>query len=179
MAATAVATQGEEALAARNEAANVVSGPKEITLNVNGQDRKVTVEPRTSLLEVLRDQLALTGCKDLQDIYVDGADTVMIDGKATYAGTTFALQAEGKEVRTVEGLGTEENLDPLQESFIEYGAVQCGFCTPGMLISARALLDKNPHPTTEEIKVAISGNLCRCTGYVKIIQAIEIVAQEG
>ncbi|HDL65290.1 MAG TPA: (2Fe-2S)-binding protein, partial [Proteobacteria bacterium] len=105
--------------------------------------------------------------------------TVLLEGKTVNSCLVLALQAEGKEVRTVEGLGTEENLDPLQESFIEYGAVQCGFCTPGMLISARALLDKNPHPTTEEIKVAISGNLCRCTGYVKIIQAIEIVAQEG
>ncbi len=150
-----------------------------LKMTVNGEPVEVAVNPAWTLLRVIREELGLTGTKEGCGIGDCGACTVLLEGKTVNSCLVLALQAEGKEVRTVEGLGTEENLDPLQESFIEYGAVQCGFCTPGMLISARALLDKNPHPTTEEIKVAISGNLCRCTGYVKIIQAIEIVAQEG
>lgn len=150
-----------------------------LKMTVNGEPVEVAVNPAWTLLRVIREELGLTGTKEGCGSGDCGACTVLLEGKTVNSCLVLALQAEGKEVRTVEGLGTEENLDPLQESFIEYGAVQCGFCTPGMLISARALLDKNPHPTTEEIKVAISGNLCRCTGYVKIIQAIEIVAQEG
>lgn len=146
---------------------------------VNGDPVEVAVDPTWTLLRVIREELILTGTKEGCGIGDCGACTVLLDGKPVNSCLVLALQAEGKEVRTIEGLGTEENLDPLQESFIEYGAVQCGFCTPGMLISARALLDKNPHPTTEEIKLAISGNLCRCTGYVKIIQAIQKAAQPG
>ena len=150
-----------------------------LKMTVNGESVEVAVNPAWSLLRVIREELGLTGTKEGCGIGDCGACTVLLDGKTVNSCLVLALQAEGKEVQTVEGLGTEGNLDPLQESFIEYGAVQCGFCTPGMLISARALLDKNPHPTTEEIKLAISGNLCRCTGYVKIIQAIEIVAEKG
>ena len=149
-----------------------------LKMTVNGQPVEVAVDPAWTLLRVIREALGLTGTKEGCGIGDCGACTVLLDGKTVNSCLVLALQADGKEVRTVEGLGTEENLDPLQESFIEYGAVQCGFCTPGMLISARALLDKNPHPTTEEIKLAISGNLCRCTGYVKIIQAIQKTAQQ-
>ena len=150
-----------------------------LKMTVNGEPVEVAVDPTWTLLRVIREELGLTGTKEGCGIGDCGACTVLMEGKPVNSCLVLALQAEGKEVRTVEGLGTEENLDPLQESFIKYGAVQCGFCTPGMLISARALLDKNPHPTTEEIKVAISGNLCRCTGYVKIIQAIQQAAQQG
>ena len=150
-----------------------------LKMTVNGKPVEVAVDPTRTLLRVIREELGLTGTKEGCGIGDCGACTVLMEGKPVNSCLVLALQAEGKEVRTVEGLGTEENLDPLQESFIKYGAVQCGFCTPGMLISARALLDKNPHPTTEEIKVAISGNLCRCTGYVKIIQAIQQAAQQG
>ena len=150
-----------------------------LKMTVNGKPVEVAVDPTWTLLRVIREELGLTGTKEGCGIGDCGACTVLMEGKPVNSCLVLALQAEGKEVRTVEGLGTEENLDPLQESFIKYGAVQCGFCTPGMLISARALLDKNPHPTTEEIKVAISGNLCRCTGYVKIIQAIQQAAQQG
>ena len=150
-----------------------------LKMTVNGKPVEVAVDPTWTLLRIIREELGLTGTKEGCGIGDCGACTVLMEGKPVNSCLVLALQAEGKEVRTVEGLGTEENLDPLQESFIKYGAVQCGFCTPGMLISARALLDKNPHPTTEEIKVAISGNLCRCTGYVKIIQAIQQAAQQG
>src|SRR5690606_17499765 len=127
LAATAAATRGsEEAQAQQQQRANVVSGPTQITLNVNGEDRQVTVEPRTSLLDVLRGELQLTGCKDLQDVYVDGADTVMIDGKATYAGTVLALQAVGKKIRTVESLAAGGKNDPVIDGFVKHDGMQCG-----------------------------------------------------
>jgi len=126
----------------------------------------------TTLLDVLREQLGLTGTKKGCDAGDCGACTVVMDGKAILSCLTPVLQAAGKEIVTVEGLAQEGKLHPLQETFIECGAVQCGFCTPGMLLSAKALLEQNPSPTQEETKVAIAGNLCRCTGYKKIIDAI-------
>ena len=146
---------------------------------VNGKPVAVKVNPTWTLLRVLREQLRLTGTKKGCEQGDCGACTIILDGKAVNACLVLALQAEGKEIETIEGLGTPEKLHPLQASFIRHGAVQCGFCTPGMLMSGVAVLRKNPHPSEEEIKRGISGNLCRCTGYIKIIEAIHDIAKRG
>ena len=148
-----------------------------VRFRVNGQDVELDVDPMATLLDVLREQLGLTGTKNGCDAGDCGACTVIMDGKAILSCLTPVLQAARKEIATVEGLAQEGKLHPLQEAFIECGAVQCGFCTPGMLLSAKALLDQNPSPTQEEVKVAISGNLCRCTGYKKIIDAIMLASK--
>lgn len=144
-----------------------------LRMKVNGKAMEVWVKPTWTLLRVLREELRLTGTKKGCEQGDCGACTIIMDGKAVNACLVLALQAESKEIETVEGLGTAEDLHPIQKSFIKNGAVQCGFCTPGMLMSAKALLQNNPRPTIEEIKNAISGNLCRCTGYIKIIKAIK------
>ena len=144
-----------------------------LRMTVNGRPVEVKVDPAWTLLKVLREALKLTGTKKGCEQGDCGACTILMNGKAVNACLVLALQADGKTIETIEGLGTPENLHPLQKSFIKHGAVQCGFCSPGMLMSAKALLDSNPHPAAEEIKRGISGNLCRCTGYVKIIKAIE------
>ena len=143
-----------------------------LRMKINGKAVEVTVKPTWTLLRILREELRLTGTKKGCEQGDCGACTVIMDGKAVNACLVLALQAESKEIVTIEGLGTPDDLHPLQGSFIENGAVQCGYCTPGMLMSGAALLDKNPKPNIDEIKRAISGNLCRCTGYVKIIDAI-------
>jgi aerobic-type carbon monoxide dehydrogenase small subunit (CoxS/CutS family) len=148
-----------------------------IELNVNGERREVLIEPRTTLLQVLRDDLDLTGTKQACDTGDCGACTVLIDGKPTVSCLTLAIEAQGKRILTIEGLEKEGELHPLQQAFIDSFAVQCGFCTPAMILSAKALLDKNPHPSEDEVKEAISGNLCRCTGYVKIVEAIMAAAK--
>lgn len=148
-----------------------------ITLMVNGEPYQVTVEPRMTLLDVLREKLGLTGAKRACDLGNCGSCTVLIDGKPVLSCLTLAVDAQGKDILTVEGLAKDGQLHPLQQAFIDCGAIQCGFCTPGMLLTAKALLDENPHPTEAEVKEAISGNLCRCTGYTKIIEAILKVAQ--
>lgn len=148
-----------------------------VRFRVNGQDVELDVDPMATLLDVLREQLGLTGTKRGCDAGDCGACTVIMEGKAILSCLTPVLQAAGREIVTVEGLAQEGKLHPLQETFIECGAVQCGFCTPGMLLSAKALLDQNPGPTREEVKVAISGNLCRCTGYKKIIDAIMLASK--
>ena len=145
---------------------------KLLRMKVNNRPVEVPVDPTWTLLRVLREELRLTGTKKGCGQGDCGVCTVVMNGKAVNACLVLALQAEGKEIETVEGLGTEEKLHPLQARFIKHGAVQCGFCTPGMLMSAVALLKKNPHPNEEETRRGISGNLCRCTGYVKIIKAI-------
>jgi aerobic-type carbon monoxide dehydrogenase small subunit (CoxS/CutS family) len=142
-----------------------------ITLSINGDIREVLIEPRTTLLSVLREDLGLTGTKESCNAGECGACTVLLDGAPVASCLTLAIEAQGKEILTIEGLDLK-GLHPLQQAFIDHYAVQCGFCTPGMILSAKALLDKNPHPTEDEIKEAISGNLCRCTGYVKIVEAI-------
>jgi carbon-monoxide dehydrogenase small subunit len=144
---------------------------------VNGEPYQVTVEPRMTLLDVLREKLGLTGAKRACDLGNCGSCTVLIDGKPVLSCLTLAVDAQGKDILTVEGLAKDGQLHPLQQAFIDCGAIQCGFCTPGMLLTAKALLDENPHPTEAEVKEAISGNLCRCTGYTKIIEAILKVAQ--
>ena len=143
-----------------------------LRMKINGKAVEVAVKPTWTLLRVLREELRLTGTKKGCEQGDCGACTVIMDGKAVNACLILALQAESKEIETIEGLGTPDKLHPLQESFIKNGAVQCGYCTSGMLMSGKALLDKNPKPNTDEIKQTISGNLCRCTGYVKIIDAI-------
>ena len=144
-----------------------------LRMNVNGKPVEVLVDPSWTLLRVIREELKLTGTKKGCGQGDCGVCTVIMNGKAVNACLVLALQAESKEIETIEGLGTMETLHPLQKSFIMNGAVQCGFCTPGMLMSALALLRKNPNPSVAEIKTAISGNLCRCTGYAKIIKAIQ------
>ncbi len=144
---------------------------------VNGKEVEMKVQPTRTLLRVLREDLGLTGTKKGCEQGDCGACTVLLEGKAVNACLVLALQAQGKRVETIEGLGKPEALHPLQKSFIKHGAVQCGFCTPGMLLSAKALLEKNPEPTIDEIRRGISGNLCRCTGYVKIIKAIQSVSK--
>jgi len=146
-----------------------------LRMKVNGKTVEASVDPTWTLLRVLREELSLTGTKEGCGQGDCGACTVIMNGKAVLACLVLALQAEGKEVETIEALGTPEKLHPLQASFLSNGAVQCGFCTPGMLMSAAALLRKNPHPSEEEIKKGISGNLCRCTGYVKVVKAIAAV----
>jgi carbon-monoxide dehydrogenase small subunit len=143
-----------------------------LRMKINGKAVEVAVKPTWTLLRVLREELRLTGTKKGCEQGDCGACTIIMDGKAVNACLVLALQAESKEIETIESLGTPDDLHPLQESFIKNGAVQCGYCTSGMLMSGSALLDKNPKPNIDEIKRAISGNLCRCTGYIKIIDAI-------
>jgi carbon-monoxide dehydrogenase small subunit len=147
-----------------------------LKMTVNGKAVEIPVRPTWTLVRVLREELGLTGTKRGCDQGDCGACTVIMDGQAINSCLVLALQAESKEIETIEGLGAPDNLHPLQSSFIENGAVQCGFCTPGMLMSASALIRENPNPDTAEIKRAISGNLCRCTGYTKIIRAIYAAA---
>jgi carbon-monoxide dehydrogenase small subunit len=144
----------------------------QIELNINGEAYDVLVQPWWTLLEVLRDEIHLTGTKEGCSNGNCGACSVLLDGKAIDACLTLAVEAIGHEVTTVEGLAKNGKLDPVQEKFVEWGALQCGFCTPGFLISARALLDQNPKPSEKEIRQALAGNLCRCTGYDKIVRAV-------
>jgi len=135
------------------------------------------VEPWKTLLQVIRDDIGLTGAKEACGTGECGACTVLVNGKPVNSCLVLAVEAQGKDILTIEGLAPRDKLHPLQDAFIQRGAIQCGFCTPGMLLSAKALLDENPQPTEEEIREAISGNLCRCTGYNKIVEAILEVAQ--
>jgi len=151
----------------------------EISFHVNGKLHKLEVDPRKRLIDVLRDDLNLTGTKEGCGEGECGACTVILDGQAVNSCLILACQARDKEILTVEGLAQNGELDPLQKSFMEHGAVQCGYCTPGMLMSAKALLMKNPHPTEDQINEAIAGNLCRCTGYNKIVNAIKKVAEDS
>jgi len=150
-----------------------------LRLRVNGEDYEVYVEPWHTLADVLRNELGLTGTKQGCDTGYCGACTVLIDGKTVKSCVVMARQVQGRDIVTVEGLGRDGELDPLQQAFIDKFAIQCGFCTPGMLLSAKALLMENPHPSEDEIKEAIIGNLCRCTGYTKIVEAIHAAAERS
>jgi len=143
-----------------------------ITVTVNGARERLDIPSHMTLLQMLREKLALTGTKNGCEAGECGACTVLVDGEAVNSCLTLAVEVDGREVLTVEGLAPEGQLSPLQEAFVEHNAIQCGYCTPGMLMSATALLKRHPHPTEEEIKEALVGNLCRCTGYVRIIQAV-------
>ena len=142
------------------------------TLNVNGVAYPLELEPGTTLLYAVREGVGLTGAKEGCDDSECGACMMLLDGKPVNSCSYLALQADGREVTTVEGLAGDEELSPLQRAFLEHGGVQCGFCTPGMLISASALLEANPRPTEDEVRIALSGNLCRCTGYDGIVKAV-------
>jgi aerobic-type carbon monoxide dehydrogenase small subunit (CoxS/CutS family) len=149
------------------------------TLNVNGVGYPVEIEPGRSLLSVLRSEVGLTGSKEGCDDSECGACMVLLDGRPVNSCSYLALQADGRDVTTIEGLSAADGeLHPLQRAFLDQGGVQCGFCTPGMLISAKALLDENPQPSEDEIRLALSGNLCRCTGYSGIVRAVQTAAQE-
>jgi carbon-monoxide dehydrogenase small subunit len=149
------------------------------TLHVNGMAYPVEIEPGRSLLSVLRTEVGLTGAKEGCDDSECGACMVLMDGEPVNSCSYLALQADGREITTIEGLaGADGSLHPLQQAFLDQGGVQCGFCTPGMLISAKALLDRNPRPTEEEIRLALSGNLCRCTGYSGIVRAVQSAAEQ-
>ena len=142
------------------------------TLRVNGTDFPVEIDPHLSLLKAVREEIGLTGAKEGCDDSECGACMMLLDGEPVNSCSYLALQAEGSEVTTVEGLATGLELSPLQDAFLQHGGVQCGFCTPGMLISATALLARNPRPTEHEVRIALSGNLCRCTGYDGIVKAV-------
>ncbi len=146
-------------------------------LRVNGQTHEGAAHPAERLLDVLRDRLGLTGTKEGCGTGQCGACTVLLDGRPINSCLTFAADAVGHEITTIEGLSSDGALHPLQAAFVEHGAVQCGFCTPGMILASKALLDQNPHPSDEEIDYALAGNLCRCTGYQKIRDAVKSVAR--
>lgn len=150
-----------------------------IELSVNGEVYEVAVEPHWTLLEVLRESLGLTGTKRGCDEGTCGACTVLLDGKPVLSCLLLAVDAVGKEIGTIEGQAVGGRPTVLQRAFIEHGAIQCGFCTPGMILTAQAFLQRRSRPTEEEIKEAIAGNLCRCTGYVKIVEAIKAAAEAG
>lgn len=150
---------------------------KELRFKVNGQPYELYIKPQTLLVEVLRDELGLTGTKRGCSSSACGACTVMINGTAVKSCSILALQANGGEVLTVEGLAEGAELHPLQKAFLDYGALQCGFCTAGMLMSAKGLFDENANPNTQDIKEGIDGNICRCTGYNSIIRALTAVAK--
>ena len=150
-----------------------------ITLRVNGDSYELYTEPWKTLADVLREELNLTGTKISCNEGNCGTCTVLIDGKAIKSCIMLAHQAKGKEIVTIEGLARNGDLHPLQQAFIDHFAVQCGFCTPGMILAAKALLDENPDPTEEVVRKALAGNLCRCTGYVKIVEAVMAVKRNG
>jgi carbon-monoxide dehydrogenase small subunit len=149
----------------------------QITLNVNGAERSVAVEPRWLLSDVLRQEFGLTGVHIGCEHGVCGACTILVDGVPVRSCLQFAVQAEGARIETVEALGTPEAMDPVQTAFWEKHGLQCGYCTPGMVLTAKALLDRVPNPTEAEIRHALSGNLCRCTGYQFIVEAVERAAE--
>lgn len=150
---------------------------KLIELHVNGEACSLAVKPNDTLLEALRDYLGLVGTKEGCSVGECGACTVLINGRPILSCLTLALDAAGMEITTIEGLSQGETLDPIQQAFVDHGAVQCGFCTPGMILTAKELLEAHKHPSVDEIKHAVSGNFCRCTGYTKIIEAIEAASK--
>jgi aerobic-type carbon monoxide dehydrogenase small subunit (CoxS/CutS family) len=150
-----------------------------LQLRVNGETREVATEINKTLLEVLREDLALTGTKHGCELGECGTCAVLVDGQPVLSCLMLGVEAENTEIVTVEGMMQNGQPHPLQKTFADLGAAQCGYCIPGILLTAKALLDRNPHPTRDEIRQALSGNLCRCTGYTKILQAVELAAREG
>jgi len=150
-----------------------------IRFTINREVKEIEVQPNKTLLKMLREDLDLIGAKEGCGAGECGACTVLVDNKPVNSCLILAVEADGKEILTIESLSDGVNLDPLQESFIEHNALQCGYCTPGMVMSAKALLNRNPHPTEEDVKEALAGNLCRCTGYQRIINAVLDVAKKG
>jgi len=150
---------------------------RHVVLNVNGENYDLDIEPNRLLLQALREELGLTGTKEGCSIGVCGACSVIVDGRLVSSCLTLAIACRGKEVTTIEGLAKDGALHPLQQAFLEYGGFQCGICTPGQIISAKALLDENPEPTEEQVREWMSGNLCRCTGYYKIFESVMAVVR--
>jgi aerobic-type carbon monoxide dehydrogenase small subunit (CoxS/CutS family) len=150
-----------------------------LALTVNGESAEAAVDPTKTLLEVLREDLQLTGTKHGCELGECGACAVLLDGEPVLSCLVLALECAGREVLTVEGLARDGRLDPLQETFADLGGSQCGYCTPGILVTARALLDREPNPSREQIREALAGNLCRCTGYLQIIEAVEAARLRG
>jgi aerobic-type carbon monoxide dehydrogenase small subunit (CoxS/CutS family) len=163
--------RAHEAEAAAAHGGSAGPGQVKITLNINGQARTAQVEPRTTLLNTLRNNLDLTGAKLVCDRGSCGACTVHLDGKPVYSCMMLAIDAQGKHITTVEGLGTPQAMDPVQKAFVEHDALMCGFCTPGLVMAVRALLNRNPRPTLEQVQEACSGNLCRCGTYPRVFEA--------
>lgn len=150
---------------------------KTVSLKINGHEREVDVEARTTLLDMVRDQLGLTGAKLGCDIQVCGTCTLLLDGKPVSACSVLAVDADGCDILTIEGLGKKESLHPLQEAFMEFGALQCGYCTSGFILTAKALLDECPQPSDEQIRDYLAGNFCRCGCYQEIVQAVKHAAR--
>jgi carbon-monoxide dehydrogenase small subunit len=144
-----------------------------IALTVNGECREAEIEPRELLIDVLRDRFGLKGTKRSCDVQVCGACTVLLDGLPASSCSTLAADADGRDVLTIEGVASDGELDPVQRAFVEHGALQCGFCTPGFVLAVKALLRLNPAPSEEEIRHFLRGNICRCTGYIKILEAVK------
>ena len=182
----ALAAGGEEAEAAPESAAQTppsakgtrLKGVVRVTLSINGQTRTADVEPRTTLLNTLRDRLELTGAKKICDRGSCGGCTVMADGKPIYSCMMLAVDAQGKKITTVEGLGTPEKMSPVQEAFVDNDALMCGFCTPGFVVSCSALLQRNPSPTLADVKEACAGNICRCGTYPRVFEAALAAARK-
>jgi xanthine dehydrogenase YagT iron-sulfur-binding subunit len=164
----------EEPVAVRTEAGVAVIGPGPVPMafEVNGKRLEAALEPRTTLLDALRDRFELTGAKRVCDRGTCGACTVIVDGRTVYACSVLAIEAQGRKIETVEGLGTPDHLHPLQAAFVDHDAQQCGFCTPGFVMAAKALLDGNPHPTLADVHHGLSGNFCRCGTYVGLRKAV-------
>jgi len=154
----------------------VIKQKAHISFTLNGESAEVAFAPHKTLLEVLREDLGLTGTKHGCELGECGTCTILVDGRAILSCLMLGLDAEGREVETIEGMATGAQLHPLQVTFADTGAAQCGYCTPGFLLAAKELIDKKPRPTRDEIKEALSGNLCRCTGYIKIYEAVELAA---
>jgi len=150
-----------------------------IRFTINGEVKEMEVQPNKTLLKILREDLDLIGAKEGCGAGECGACTVLVDNEPVNSCLMLAVEADGKEILTIEGLSDGINLDPIQESFLKHNAIQCGYCTPGMVMSTKALLNRNPHPTEEDVKEALAGNLCRCTGYQRIINAVLDVAKKG
>src|SRR5215510_3202563 len=150
-----------------------------VSFTLNGRLQEIEVEPHELLLDVVRERLGLTGAKRSCDVQVCGACTLLVDGRPVSACTTLAFEVRGRSVLTIEGLAENGKLHPLQQAFIEHGGFQCGFCTPGMILAAKALLDEMPDPTVDQVKWYMKGNICRCTGYKKIVEAIQAAASEA
>ena len=149
----------------------------QLTLTVNGETRELVVGVHKTLLEVLREDLGLTGTKHGCELGECGTCTVLVDGEPVLSCLALPIEMQGRAIKTVEGMADGSHLHPLQQAFAELGAAQCGYCTPGILLTAQALLEDNPAPSRDEVRVALAGNLCRCTGYVKILQAVELAAE--
>jgi len=180
VAATAMATAAvEEAAVAESKSNLVPARPTDVTLNVNGKDYTLKLEPRVTLLHCLRDDLNLTGAKEVEDTSVAGADTVLLDGKAVPAGTIFAIECVGKKIQTVESLRNGEQVDEVIAGFVKHDGLQCGYCTPGFVVATRAVLNKKPNATIDEIKHLLGGNICRCGTYHGILQCALEIAKKG